>query len=183
VLVGRLRLKPALAMEKVEPRPMPDDPGRFARADNGWADGLCVTDRFVKNTHEILSPLAELTAHARLVKLEFLTPDRLVRRATFADKSNRTVAKVTVNFGAGNFTTKSKPGGEVTLPGCGFLIESPQFVAFCATSWAGRQYTKPILFTIRTEGRQVRIFHGFGDARINWHGRELNVQRDATLKE
>ena len=183
VLLGRLRLKPAPALEKVEARPMPEDPGRFARADNGWAEGLCITDRFLKNTHEVLSPLEELTVHARLTKLEFLTPDRSVRRVTFADKSNRTVAKVTVNFGAGSFTVQSRAGGEVALPGCGFLIEAPQFVAFCATSWAGRQYEKPVLFTVRTERRQTRIFHGFGDAHINWHGRELSVQRDATLKD
>jgi Domain of unknown function (DUF6259) len=183
VLLGRLRLKPALALEKVESRPMPDDPGRYARAENGWAEGLCITDRFLKNTHEILGPLEELTAHARLTKLEFLTPDRLVRRVTFADKSDRIVAKVTVNFGTSSFTAQSKTGGDVALPQCGFLIEAPRFVAFCATSWAGRQYEKPVLFTVRAEGRQTRIFHGFGDARLHWHGRELTVQRDATLKD
>jgi len=42
--------------------------------DNGWAAGLHPLDRFVKNTHEILSPLNELTAQMRMTKHEFLTP-------------------------------------------------------------------------------------------------------------
>ena len=117
-----------------------------------------------------------------MTKLEFLTPDRLVRRVTYADKSGRAVATATVNFGTSRFTARSKAGGEVALPGCGFLIEAPQFVAFCATSWAGRSYDKPVLFTVRTGGRQTRIFHGFGDAHLIWHGKELTVPRETTQK-
>ncbi|MEW6355502.1 MAG: DUF6259 domain-containing protein [Planctomycetota bacterium] len=193
VLVGRLRLKPAIGFEKVEPRPTLGDPPCFARADNGWAEGLCLTDRFVKNTHEILGPLAEITAHSRLVKFEFLTPDRMVRRATFgAGKkagildaipflgSQQPSATVTVNFGPTEFVAKSEAGGDVALPTYGFLIESPSFTAFYASSWAGRRYDKPVLFTIRLDGGRTRIFHGFGDLRIRWRGREQDIPKERT---
>jgi len=33
------------------------DVGCFTRGHNGWTQGMCLVDRFVKNTAEILSPL------------------------------------------------------------------------------------------------------------------------------
>jgi hypothetical protein len=179
--VGRLRLKPAVVFEKAEPRPPLGDPSCFARADNGWAEGLCLTDRFLKNTHEILSPLAELTANARLAKLEFLTADRAVRRATFGADASSPAVIVTVNFGAAEYAAKSDIGGDVALPTFGFLIEAPGFLAFHALSWGGRRYEKPVLLTIRLEGHRARIFHGFGDAHLTWRGREWHVPREAEV--
>ncbi len=178
VRAGRLRLKAPIGFEKIEPTAAFGDPACFARADNGWAEGLCVNDRFLKNTHEILSPLAELTAHARLVRFEFLTADRAVRRATFGADGAPAAATVTANFGAADYTATSAVGGEVILPRYGFLVESPAFTAFHASSWGGRRYEKPVLFTIRLEGGRMRIFHGFGDARLTWQGRELHVPRE-----
>jgi hypothetical protein len=181
VLVGRLRLRPTIAFEKVAPGSPLGDPLCFARADNGWAEGLCLTDRFLKNTHEVLSPLADLTAHARLIRLDFLTANRAVRRATFGEDAKAPVATVTVNFGPADFVAKSDIGGDVTLPTYGFLIESPTFVAFHATSWSGRRYERPVLFTIRFERGRARIFHGFGDAHITWHNRQFQVQRETDV--
>ena len=43
--------------------------------------GLHPLDIFVKNTHEVLGPLHELTAYYRLSAFEYLTEDRNVRRA------------------------------------------------------------------------------------------------------
>jgi hypothetical protein len=180
VLARRLRLKPAISFEPAGPLPSLGDRACFVRANNGWAEGLCLMDRFVKNTHEILGPLAAVTTHARLTKLEFLTPDRAVRRATFG--VGRSVATVTVNFGASEFAAESKTGSKVNLPTWGFLIESPRFTAFHATSWGGRDYDKPVLFTMRLDGKRTRIFHGFGDARLTWRGRELEVRRELELK-
>ena len=182
VLVGRLRLKPTIAFEKVGPLPALGDLGCFVRADNGWAEGLCSMDRFVKNTHEILGPLASVTAHARLTKLEFLTPDRAVRRATFGGSGGRPAATVTVNFGPGEFVVESSQGGKVKLPTWGFLIESPRFIAFHATSWAGRDYNAPVLFTLRMDGKHTHIFHGFGDAHLMWRGRDLEVRRELQIE-
>jgi len=182
VPVGRLRLKPAIAFEKVGPLPELGNRACFVRGDDGWAEGLCPMDRFVKNTHEILGPLAAITAHARLTKLEFLTTDRAVRRATFGGSGGRPAAVVTVNFGANEFVAESTLGGKVKLPTWGFLIESPQFVAFHATSWAGRDYSAPVLFTARMDEKHTRIFHGFGDARLTWRGRELEVGREMEIE-
>ena len=46
-------------------------------------------DRFVKNTHEILSPLNELTARMRMTQHQFLTPDRKVQQSTFGEGAER----------------------------------------------------------------------------------------------
>jgi hypothetical protein len=173
-------LKPAIAFEQAEPLPALGYRGCFVRADNGWAAGLCAMDRFLKNTHEILGPLAAITTHARLTKFEFLTSDRMVRRATFGDGEGRPLATVTVNFGAGGFIAQSSEGGAVTLPTWGLLVESPRFTAFHATSWAGRNYGKPVLFSVRLDGPRTRVFHGFGDTRLTWRGHELDVRREST---
>ena len=85
VLVGKLKVdgdRVEYEPVKASPAKPAGDLGLFVRAENGWAAGLHPMDRFLKNTHEILGPLAAITAHARLTKLEFLTPDRAVRRAT-----------------------------------------------------------------------------------------------------
>lgn len=180
VRVGRLRLKPTIAFEPAPPAPA-DDRSCFVRSDNGWAEGLCPMDRFVKNTHEVLGPLAAVTTHARLTRLEFLTADRAVRRATYAQNDGRPVATVTVNFGAADFAAQSTQGGAVTLPTWGFLIEGPQFVAFHATSWGGRKYATSTLFAVRCAGPRTQIFHGFGDSRLVWRGQEFEVRRDREL--
>lgn len=181
VRVGRIRLKPSLSVDRSDPPRAIGDAGSFARADGGWAEGLCATDRFLKNTHEILGPLARVTAHARLTRLEFLTTDRSVRRATYGEGEDAT--SVTVNFGETAFTASSREGGDVSLPPIGILIESPTFIAFHASSWAGRAYPKPALFTIRRDGGRARIFHGFGDPRLNWRGKELTAPRELDIPD
>ena len=160
-----------------ESYPLTNQDACYTRADNGWAQRLCKTDRFVKNTHEILSPLAEITAHSRLVRFEFLTPDRAVRRATYADATGPT-ATITVNFGTADYTAHSDVGQDVILPEWGFLVEAPRFTAFQATRWAGQGYASPVLFAIRSEGSHTRIFHGFGDAHLVWQGQHLSVPRE-----
>jgi hypothetical protein len=182
VRVGRLRLAPTIALESTETPAIIGDMGCFARADGGWAEGLCPTDRFLKNTHEILGPLARATAYSRLTKLEFLSPDRAVRRATYAEVDGET-AKVTVNFGPSEYRVPSKDGGDVLLPTFGILIEARDFVGFHATRWAGRTYPKPVLFTVRLEGNRTRLFHGFGDPRLTWRGRELTVPRELEISD
>ena len=182
VFAGRLRCKPAIGFETLPKVTLAGDPGCFARADHGWAEGMCITDRFLKNTHELLGPLSAITTHARLTQLEFLTPARTVRRAVFGDPKGEVRATVTVNFGSSEFVVQSPLGGEVALPPWGALIETPSFVAFHARSWAGRSYETPVLFTIRTDENGDRIFHGFGDERINWRGRELAVRRESQIK-
>jgi hypothetical protein len=175
--------------------PFPDeglDKACFTRAHNGWAEGLCLTDRFIKNTYEILSPLNELTSKIRLTQVDFLTArqeprtptDRKVRRTQFGE-----AATVAVNGSKSNFNISSKISGEVVLPPFGFVVESPTFVAFHALKWGGVEYDSPVLFTLRSldgkpisESEKVRVFHGFGDARIAWKGRIIEVGKETIIE-
>lgn len=163
------------------------DPALFTRADNGWAAGMCELDRFVKNTYEILSPMNELTSRQPMLRHDFLSADRLVQRSVFGKGPQAVTA--TVNAGASVVRCQSSLGGEVKLPANGFLVEGPTFVAFCAGSWAGRDYGAPVLFTLRSlDGRslasshRVRVFHGFGDDRIRLRGRELRAPRQLIVE-
>jgi len=163
----------------------PHDPARFVRADQGWAEGLHPLDRFLKNTHEILGPLNALTAQLPMMRFEFLTDDLSVRRTVFGrDNAITTV----INLGNEPFATEAAVGGTVLLPPGGLLVESPTFVAFCASAWNGQRYAQPTLFTLQSldghpllRSEQVRVFHGFGDPNLSWHGELHVVKREAVL--
>ena len=159
--------------------------GAFTRADGGWAEGLTRTDRFLKNTHEVLGPLHRATAHQVLEKIEFLAPDRSVRRLSWG--GGQTV--VQVNFGAAEVRVKSALGGEAALPRHGFLIESPRFAAFHGTRWGGVSYEKGALFTLSSlDGRplssagRVRAFHGFGSPALSFRGKTVEVRREEVIE-
>jgi hypothetical protein len=162
------------------------DPALFARADQGWAEGLHPLDRFVKNTYEILSPLNELTAQMQMSRHEFLTPDYQVQRSVFGERENQVV--VVVNAGSAKYSVRSPLGGNVMLPPGGFLIEAPTFVAFHLLNWNGLSYADAPLFTLRSEDGQpltrstsVRIFHGFGDTRLKLRGKTLTVAKEEVV--
>jgi hypothetical protein len=147
------------------------DPALFSRADHGWAEGLHPTDRFVKNTYEILSPLNELTAQMPMTGHKFLPPNYQVQRSVFGEGANQVL--VVVNTGSSDYPLESRLGGDCVLPAGGFLIEAPTFVAFHARRWNGLTYADAPLFTLRsTDGeplarsRSIRVFHGFGDPRV-----------------
>jgi hypothetical protein len=189
-LVGRLKVTgERIEFEPVSAPAAPPagDPALFTRADNGWAAGRHVVDRFVKNTHEVLSPLNELTARERMTRHEFLTPDRKVQRSVFGDGAGAT--EVIVNTGADEFRVQSKLGGEVVLPPFGFLVESSQFVAFHALSWGGLRYESAPLFTLRAadarplaRSRRVQVFHAFGDAQLKLGRRVHTIEKAATIE-
>lgn len=158
------------------------DPGLFVRADGGWAEGLDPVDRFIKNTYEVLSPLNELTATMRMTGHQFLSEDFKVQQSVFtSEKPEKCQVAVTVNGGATPVTCVSELGGTIVLPPYGFLIESPEFVAFCAMNWRQNQYKTATLFTLRSldgksisHSRKIRVFHGFGDDQLEmpwWTGR------------
>jgi hypothetical protein len=148
----------------------------WSRGDGGWGENLCMTDRVIKNTWEVLSPLNLLTAETSLTSHEFVTPDRLVQRTRFGD--------VTVTVGYG----KPAKIGDNVVPAYGFIVESPTFIAFCATRYNGLDYTTPTLFTARSldgkpiaQSSKVRIYHGFGDPRIRLAGRVFEVRREEVV--
>jgi hypothetical protein len=76
-------------------------------------------------------------------------------------------------------------GGPAEVPPYGFIIDSPTFVAFCATRYNGVDYARPTLFTARSldgkplaQSAKVRVYHGFGENRLRLHGRELQATAD-----
>lgn len=148
----------------------------WSRGDGGWGAGLCATDRVIKNTWEVLSPLNRITAERPLDSHEFLSADRTLQRTRFGD------LVVTVSYG------QAADIGAHRVPPCGFVIESPHFIAFCAVRYNGLEYATPTLFTARSldgkpiaESTQVRVYHGFGDPRLRLAGRDLVVAREQTV--
>ncbi len=159
----------------------------YTRSDNGWAQGMHPTDVFVKNTHEVLGPLHELTAYSRLMAFGYLTEDRNVRQATYGEGSQ--AVKIIVNFGPTPAEINSDTGGRTILPPWGFLVEAPRFIAFHARSWNGQGYGNGALFTLRPtdnkdlkDSASIRVFHAFGPMTLSWRGKNHDVQREGVIK-
>ena len=159
----------------------------YTRSDGGWAENMHPLDVFLKNTHEVLGPLHSVTAHDVLTRMEFLSKDRTLRRATYGQGKDAT--KVIVNFGTTEARVTSKLGGDVVLPPWGFVIEGPHFVAFHARRWGREEYGKGALFTLQAmdgknlqEARRVRVFHAFGPANLRWRDDRYNVQREQVIQ-
>jgi len=159
----------------------------YLRTDQGWAAGMCPTDVFLKNTHEVLGPLAAQTAHERLTSFEFLSSDGAVRRATYGQGEWAT--RVTVNFGSSDAPAQSPRGGAVLLPAWGFVVDGPKFAAFYAKRWNGWDYPRGALFTLQAvvgegldQAAKVRIFHGFGDPQITWRNTTHEIPREQVLE-
>ncbi len=157
------------------------DTGIFVRAAGGWAEQFCATDRFLKNTHEILSPLNVMTSRLPMTSHRFLKPDGSVQATVFGDGAVR----VTVNYGPDAYTIQSGRFGVVRFPQYGFLVESPTFIAFCADSFGGKAYESPALFTLASrdgrpieESNTVRIFHAFGDPEVRLGAKAWTVKRE-----
>ena len=141
----------------------------FCSAENGWAENLNVFDIFLKNTHEILAPLNEITTQMVITDFTYLSPDYKITKTVFGEIEVVAV----VNRSSKDFNYTCKDGSTATLPPLGFVIESPEFIAFYAKSWNGINYKNLLLFTIRSldkkpinESKKIRIFHGFGDSKI-----------------
>lgn len=162
------------------------DPALFVRGDNGWTEALHPADRFLKNTHEVLSPLNELTAQVPMMSHEFLDTARQVCHTVFGEGAGR--VDVVVNIGGAPVRWRSKLGGEVELPAHGFVVEGQQFAAFHVCNWNGQSYARPPLFTLRSldghslaTSRRVRVFHGYGDSTLRFGGVSRKVLRDEVL--
>jgi hypothetical protein len=189
-LVGRLKVSSGgvefLPLRQAAPPAAAGDPALFTRAEGGWAEGLHPVDRFIKNTCEVLCPLNELTARLPMTGHQFLTPDRKARRTVFGEGTG--AVEVVVNSGAAAYVCDSRLGGRVELPPGGFLVESPTFVAFHASTWAGRRYESLPLFTLRSldgrplaESHRVRVYHAFGGNEIVLGKAPRMVKRDVVL--
>jgi hypothetical protein len=160
------------------------DPALYTRAHGGWAEGLCLWDRFMKNTHEILSPLSRRAARALLDRYEFLDEARLVRRSLFSNG-----VQALVNGSAQDVDFALPFWGDVVLPPFGLLVDAGDFAALVARAWEGHHGVQPALFTFTSldglplpESGKVRVFHGFGDAALEWNGKAHTVRRELILE-
>ena len=149
----------------------------WSRGETGWGEDLCPADRVIKNIYEVLGPLNRMTAAVPMTEHEFLTPDRLLARTRFGDVT------ITVTY--------DKPAriGDNRIPAYGFIVKSPQFIAFCATRYNGVDYRLPAMFTARSlddrpiaESLKVRIYHGFGDRHVRLFGKDFEVAREAIVR-
>jgi hypothetical protein len=166
-----------ITFEAVDPSG-PEPEKCFARADNGWAQGLNEADRFIKNTYQVLSPLNRLTANLPMTNHEFVSADPRVERTRFGDN-----VEVVVNYGPGVYTE-----GSVELPQYGFLVRSPTLWAFHATRFGGLTYSPAAMFVIESlDGRpiassaKVRIYHAFGDSKVSIAGKTFEIAREAEV--
>ena len=145
----------------------------FSRADGGWAQGMCATDRMIKNTYEVLSYLNRIAAETPMTDHAFVTPDHRVERTAFGDVA------VVVNYGPEPYSHNG-----TVLPAYGFVVTSPTFVAFHASHHNGIDYSPTALFTIRSldgnpieQSAKVRIYHGFGPTRVRLGRKMFEVER------
>ena len=122
-----------------------------------------------------------------LAKLEFLTKDSTVRKATYGYGPDAT--KVIVNFGTTKARITSTLGGDVVLGPWGFVVEGPQFAAFHACRWDRQDYGKGALFAFQaignrnlSEAHRVRVFHAFGPATFRWKENLYKVQREQIIQ-
>lgn len=186
--IGKLEVSGAqLRFEPAKVTSSEEGLGLFTRGDNGWSAGLDRTDRFLKNTYEILSPLNELTAQLAMTRHEFATADRKVQRTLFGEGPESMT--VTINLGESDYACALSSGQRVTIPALGFVVESKRFVAFHSRNWGGLDYgSSPPLFTMRSldekplsESHRVRVYHGFGDDRIRLDEITTTVAREAVV--
>ena len=155
-----------------------DETAPLSRGDQGWGRHLNAVDRFIKNTFEVLSPIARLVASQRMTGFRRLGPRGRLVETTFSGGFRIAV----------NEEDEPIDYQGTLLPRYGFAVEAPTFAAFHALEWGGLRYDRPALFTITSlDGRPLkdclaaRIYHGFGDPRIAWRGRMWTVEREQSV--
>ena len=161
----------------------------FARGDRGWGQDLIPTDRYIKNTYEVLSWTNRLTAETPMTDHEFTGPEGQIEHSEFGN------VHIWVNHGDEPYKVqtprkfRSLTATVTTLPRYGFVVLSPRFAAFHATSFGGTEYDEPVLFTARSlddqplwDSQRIRAYHGFGDPRVKLCGQTYRVERESVLK-
>jgi hypothetical protein len=135
--------------------------------------GLGLTDGFIKNTYEVLSPLHRLTAFQPMTDHRFLSANRKAESTRFGKDF-----EITVNYDATDLTLKN-----AVLPQYGFLIESPTLVAFHARSYRTTRFTQPTMLVVRSadgknlrSSRQCQVYVAFGDTPTKWEERPVSLK-------
>ena len=158
----------------------------YTSAKQGWGEGKHPFDVFVKNTHEILSPLNKITAEMQLVRFDYLNPEKTVTRSVFQGGGKTVLA--TVNYGTEPYRSVSITKKDFVIPQYGFVIESTDFIAFNASLYNDVEYSEPVLFTLQSQDGQpvwnsksVRVFHGFGPSNIRVGASEFTVPQQSVI--
>ena len=135
--------------------------------------GLGLTDGFIKNTYEILSPLHRLTALMPMTDHRFLTAERTAEATRFGKE-----VEITVNYDPSDFVTD-----HAVLPQYGFLIESPTLVAFHARSYRDMKFGKPTMLVVQsTDGKSLNsseallMYSGCGDPPTTWNAKAVTMK-------
>lgn len=189
IIVGTLAVKDGQVVFDSKRGPDAPKQSSFSRADNGWAEELTLTDRFIKNSYELCSWIARIAADSPMSDHQFITPD--VELTRFGELS------IWVNQGKDDIVLKASDnpairaasGSDVVLPPKGVLALSPSFIALHAAAFGGRNYDQPVFFTLRAlddkplaQSAQIRVFHGFGDHQLRAFGRNVSVKREAIIE-
>ena len=160
------------AVDARDPRDASDDKLLYSRGGR-----FCLTDQFIKNTYEILSPLGRVTATMEMTDHQFLNDERTVEWTRFGQD-----VEIVVNFGRQEFDWRG-----TLMPKDGFVISSPSLVAFCARRHADVEYSEPTMFVIWArdgldieKSKDVQIYHGFGDSTVRFRG-ELKQVKDVEI--
>lgn len=102
------------------PEPSLSDPNYcFARGHGGWGENKHPMDRFIKNTYEFLSPVAEAVAALPMTDHKYLKEDRSVEFSRFGEHW-----QVVVNYGPEDYQYR-----QTILPPMGFIVLGPDFLA------------------------------------------------------
>jgi hypothetical protein len=135
--------------------------------------GYGLTDGFIKNTYEVLSPLNRLIALMPMTDHRFLKPNRKAESTRFGKD-----VVITVNYDSTNLVLEN-----AVLPQFGFLIESPTLVAFHARSYRTMQFTQPTMLVVQSvdskslkSSRSIQMYAAFGDRPTKWNGRDLTIK-------
>lgn len=157
-----------------------DPAGDFKAPEDGSArlvfarkTGSGLTDGFIKNTYEVLSPLHRLTALLPMSDHCFLNSNRTAESTRFGKD-----VEITVNNGSGDLVLKN-----AVLPQYGFLVESPTLVAFHARSYRALRFTRPTMLVVQSaDGKKLKssgkilMYPAFGDRPLKWNGRDVTIK-------
>jgi hypothetical protein len=147
------------------------DPALFTRAHNGWAEGMHIYDRFMKNTYEVLSPLYELTADVTMDKYQTLPYDY----AAWQENARRSITsvEVAVKASGSEYKYSMSPGKEVvaqpdklfaSLHDITSNLETEKFQVLGADSKVKR--------SVFGTGRDaVEVIVNEGEAKFSWHSK------------
>ena len=135
--------------------------------------GCGLTDGFIKNTYEVLSPLHRLTALLPMTDHRFLKPNRRAESTRFGKD-----VEITVNYDTADLVLK-----DAVLPQYGFLIESPTLVAFHARRYRTIQLTQSTMLVVQSldkknleSSRDIQMYCAFGDRPVKWNGRDVTLK-------